>query len=231
MPDELALPSVRQQRARPWLRRAMRPRTTNVVVPPGEQPLLQLAIYPGMILLTRRTRQQGWISYPVDPTALAQVLGQLPMASGLLPAETIGYGLRNGTPFFVQYVPPRQLHLHTEQQVYRWPTPPLLWSGCGTTYHLCALQHVGQPGPERGQEVVCSAPFPNTYANGTICWGNVPITPATAQSMGTMLETFLEGSLFNLHIAAQKSRRFAASILSMYRWLEAEQVETIPRTI
>jgi hypothetical protein len=104
----------------------------------------------------------------------------------------------------------------------------LLWSGCGTTYHLCALQHPGRPGPERSQEVVCSAPFPNTYANGTICWGNVPVMPATAQSMGTMLETFLEGSLFNLHIAAQKSRRFAASILSMYRWLEAEQVEVYP---
>jgi hypothetical protein len=73
------------------------------------------------------------------------------------------------------------------------------------------------------------APFPNTYQNGGICWGEVTtLKDATPATLLPTLRLFLEGSLFNNHVANEKSSRRPGSILALYDDLVAEQADSYP---
>lgn len=168
-------------------------------------------------MLTRRTPLGTWRSYPVDPAALAQALSQQPQASGLLPRDTLGTGRAHGTPFFVVYVPAHRRTLRTAQRDYAVPLPPLVWSGCGTDYRLWAL--ADEAFPTNSGLPLMKAPFPNCYADGRICWGDVEARPpASPGTLHTVLALFLEGSLFNLHLANGKSVRYPQSVIA--RWAQ-----------
>lgn len=207
-------------------RRRLRPRPypREIMVMDDQPPLAQICIYESCVVLTRREANGAWRSYPINPDALAQALGKLPASTGLLPGGTIGTGIRDGSPFYIQYIRPRRIALPAEQAgvetVYHFTTPPLIWAGWRQDYRLFALKEAERIAPTTE---LYYAPFPNAYPNGGICWGNVKRLAANPSSMGTMLTVFLEQSRFNGHLANGKSKAQSANVLLHYAALRPDE--------
>lgn len=211
--------SKRRQRA------AKKPRTANVLIR-GAEPLAQISIYDDLTLITRR-HGVSWRQYPIDPSALAQVLARVPTASGLLPRDTLGTGRVHGQPFFVVYVPPRVTTLRMEHESFTIPLPPLIWGGCKADYRVYALADL--PYPSDTRLPLMNPPFPNTYRNGSICWGSSdPRPPASPQALGQVLKLFLEDSYFNLHVANGKSVAFPNSVVARWQELVESKADCYP---
>lgn len=217
--------------ARPWQRRRVRPYRRELVTL-DRAPLAQVDIYPECVVLTRRRDNGSWTSYPVSPDAVAQTLSKLPMSTGLLPPGLVGYGMREGQPFYVQHIPARLAALQLDDGgrylSRRVPLPPLIWAGWGREYRIWAVK---APSPDelRPQTPLCLAPFPNLFSNGGICWGNVG-RPALASPEGlrAVLKLFLEESRFNSHLANGRSVSQPGSVLRLYEQLEGRTAEAYP---
>jgi len=210
-------------RRRLWQRRRARPYPREIMLM-DTPPLAQICIYENCVILTRREPNGAWRSYPISPDALAQALGKLPVSTGLLPSGTIGNGVKDGSPFYVQYIAPRAVALPAleagKETIYRFKTPPLIWAGWRTEYRLWALKATTKVGLDTA---LFRAPFPNTYDAGGICWGNVKRQVAMPTTMGTMLKLFLEESQFNLHLAQGKSLAQPSNVLQFYVTLAPDQ--------
>lgn len=201
------------------------PPRPEVLVVHGE-PLAALLVYQHFCLLQRRHNTGSWCAYPVRPDAVAQVLGRVPVSSGILPEHCLAYGLHNGAPFYVIWVPPHTATLSTAARSYTIPLPPLIWAGHGQDYRIWALSTSARPA---GREPLMRAPFPNCYDNGSVCWGSVEARPnADPGTLTQVLQLFLEESLFNAHVASMRSWRFEASILALWAALVEEGAESYP---
>lgn len=213
-----------RRRAGPSPRRQIAPRAPNVAIL-GETPLAQLTIYETTVLFSRRDGP-SWRQYPVSPDQIGQLLGKLPSVSGLLPPLTLGNGLKNGAPFYVVYVPAHRARLQMPQHLFEIPLPPLIWCGCRRDYRVWALSSDAYP--DRDQPLF-KAPFPNCYASGAICWGNVSNIPdATTKTLLPIKKLFLEESEFNLHVADGKSLAFPVSVVARWQALETSGAESYP---
>jgi len=192
----------------------------------GERPIAELKIYESAVLYTRRDGK-SWRQYPIEPDQVAQLLGKLPSASGLLPKNTLGNGIKNGAPFYVVYVPALTARLQMPNaRIYTIPLPPLVWCGHRREYRVWALATPDYPDRDTP---LFKAPFPNCYVDGGICWGNVGTIPeATTKTIGQVRKLFLEESEFNLHVADHKSLAFPNSVVAQWQALEASGVETYP---
>ncbi len=198
------------------------------VLPTDESPLLDIRIYPSYALITRQNALI-WESYPVSPQALADSLTGIPQTSGLLAPNTLAWGRVQGQPMLVCLFPPRMATIRTdrtEQRTYQLPLPPLVFGGCRNDYRIWALNQDTYPGV---RTPLCVAPFPNSYKDGSICWGNVGTCPAvSAENLKKVLRLFLEESLFNAHVADGKSKLFPVSILAHWNVLDTQQETAYP---
>lgn len=203
-------------RPRPWQRRTIRrPRPDVIVV--DDPPLAQLTIYTNLVLLSRRQGEQ-WTQYPVDASAIADAFSNAPQHSGLLPRNTLATGRIAGRRYLVQWIPPQRTMVRTPEREYTIPLPPLIWAGCHDDYRIWALAS-GEAWPERDSPLYV-APFPNTYRNGSICWGNADHRlVAAAGTMDRMFDLYLHGSLFNAHVQDGKSKKYPQSILARWKTL------------
>lgn len=211
---------ARRPLARPWRRKRPRPYRREVVIV-DTPPLAQIDIYADTVILTRRERNGSWRSYPISPEALAQALGRLPITAGLLPEGTIGAGLHQGDPYFIQHIRPHVRRLSVDEggkaAFYRIALPPLIWAGWRNSYRIFALASTTA---FTADTPLAHAPFPNVYIpQGTICWGNVRPPNATSTTMAAALKLFLEDSQFNTHLDDGKSRAAAGGVLKQWRAL------------
>jgi PRTRC genetic system protein B len=209
---------------RRWVRRHIRARQPDVVVT-GAEPLAQITVYPDVTLLTRR-HGRTWRQYPIDPGALAETLAHVPITSGLLPPHTLASGRLHGAPFFVVFVPPRQATLRTEKERFSLPLPPLVWAGWRDDYRLFALASKDAP---TLRTPLFLGPFPNLYADGRICWGSSDPRPQAApDTLQPVLDLFLTGSYFNLHLANGKSQAFPNSVIAQWQALKKTKTASYP---
>jgi PRTRC genetic system protein B len=187
-------------------------------------PEAQIDIYPHQVVLTRRVNGR-WRSYPVAPEGIAQALAGLPLASGLLPPDALGWGMAHGEPYVVRYLAPRAvalpLRIGMGVTTYHLQTPPLVWAGRGADYRLWALNVPERP--TRAGVPLCRAPFPNSYEGGGICWGSADKPPAATSSanLDRALACFLS-SEFSMHVDNEKSRKYPTGIVSLWKELSAE---------
>lgn len=216
---------VTAKRPGPSPKRHIGPRAPDVAIL-GEAPIAELRIYESAVLYTRR-EGRNWRQYPIEPDQLAQLLGKLPIASGLLPPQTLGNGIKNGAPFYVIYVPAHRARLQMPQgRTYTIPLPPLIWCGCKRDYRVWAL---GTPDVPDRDVPLYKAPFPNCYVSGGICWGNVGQIPdATTKTIGQVAKLFLEESEFNMHVSDGKSLAFPVSVVARWQQLETSAADAYP---
>jgi hypothetical protein len=209
----------------PSPKRHIGPRPPDVAII-GEQPLAELRIYESVVLFTRRDGP-SWRQYPVAADQIVSLLGKLPSASGLLPRNTLGNGIKNGAPFYVVYIPAHRARLQMPGRIYTIPLPPLIWCGCRRDYRVWALGTDAYPDRD---VPLYKAPFPNCYTAGGICWGNVrqQIPEATTKTIGQVRTLFLEESEFNLHVTDHKSLAFPVSVVARWQDLETSGAERYP---
>lgn len=211
--------TLRSAKRKPWQRRRVRPLPREVMLL-DRLPLAQIDIYDDCVVLVRRERTGAWRSYPVSPEALVQALSHLPTSAGLLPDGTIGAGLLDGDPFYVQHIRARAARLQVDEggktTIYHLELPPLIWAGWRNEYRIFAL---GTPSSVTAESRLYHAPLSNVFSTGGICWGSVRVARATPTTMPQMLKTFLEESLFNAHVDNGKSRAEPASVLVQLRKL------------
>jgi len=213
------------KRPGPHPKRHIGPRTPDVAIL-GEQPIAELRIYESAVLYTRRDNR-SWRQYPIEPDQLAQLLGKLPNASGLLPPLTLGNGLKNGAPFYVVYVSAHTARMQMpNDHTYTIPLPPLVWCGHRREYRVWALGVESYPDRDLP---LFKAPFPNCYQDGRICWGNVSQIPeATTKTISAVRKLFLEESAFNLHVSDHKSLAFPVSVVAQWQALTASGADHYP---
>lgn len=189
-------------------------------------PDAQIDIYAHQVVLTRRINGR-WRSYPVAPEGIAQALAGLPLSSGLLPPDSLGWGMAHGEAYYVRYLAARAvelpLRLGSAVATFRLQTPPLVWAGRGTDYRLWALNVPDRP--TRGSVPLCRAPFPNSYEHGGICWGSADKPPSATSpaAIETALGCFLN-SEFSLHVDNQKSRKYPNSVVSLWKDLTGREL-------
>ena len=144
--------------------------------------------------------------------------------SGWLPSGVLRTG-RNVRGDWVVYVaPPQTIEIiadHEEKLII--PIPMSLFLGWDHRYYIWSL--VGKH--FHPDQEVFKAPFPNVYENGRICWGNhkaPKVTPLNIQKTWAMFF----GTVFNNHIASNKSKSYSASVLELLRQLSAAKKKTFP---
>jgi hypothetical protein len=85
--------------------------------------------------------------------------------------------------------------------------PGLIFAGCGPNYYLWATDE-----REFKPSSLCySAPLPNVYDTGRICWGDNQVQNATPQYADTAWSIFIN-SPFNSHLANSKSRKHSDDV-------------------
>ena len=193
-------------------------------------PVMQLDLYAHTVIVTRRGANGRWTSYPIRPQALAEVLGNSPASSGILPANTLAYSSCSGVARYVVYRPAGRAVIRAAfagvERRLDIPTPPLVWEGQRTDYRLWALDTRLYPVQPENTPLY-NAPFPNLYPGGGICWGDSDSRRVAApDAMAAMLDLFLTGWRFSGHLAGNKSRMHGANVLGLLA--ELDGAETFP---
>ena len=136
-------------------------------------PVMQLDLYADTVIVTRRGANGRWTSYPILPQALAEVLGNIPASSGILPANTLAYSSCSGVARYVVYRPAGRAVIRAAfagvERRLDIPTPPLVWEGQRTDYRLWALDTRLYPVQPENTPLY-NAPFPNLYPGGAFRW-------------------------------------------------------------
>ncbi len=199
-------PSIR----RPW-RGSRNPAYSGApaeVYPRHEEPHITLFIYDDQTIFMRRKTERGVAEYPIDPRDLQRTLARNPESSGILPTNTIAYGLYEGSPYYIVYLPPEKVTITwapNKKRMYTILTPPMV-----AAFHkeikntrLFALNTCGFPQDPR--MVLYNIPFSNTYMNGSICWGTTEL-PKQANVKEIMGAYY--GSEFTGHINIKQSKNY-----------------------
>jgi PRTRC genetic system protein B len=211
-------PRSKRQRQHPYTREA------GVIL--DTPPEVQLDIYSDVIIMTKRNGRNGWQSYPIDRDDMINALAHMSRTSGILPENCLATGHGNGETYYIVYIPPMTTQIRIaaggHERIQGVPTPPLIWAGKGTKYRLWALNTTEYPTEETTP--LYNAPFPNINQNGVICWGNADPRPiAKPDTMISVLELFLHGSLFNTHMSNNKSQRKPSCVLTLYPELTGDE--------
>ena len=186
-----------------------------------QYPLARLDLYEEAVVLTRYESGGRRTSYPVAVDDVVAAFGRVPVASGLLPRNCLFWGRENGETQMAVYVPGRRWRLQTAERTFHVPLPPLVFAGAGTP---------GVPGRYRAYAVkrrpiatpfeLFHCPTPNVHPDGAVCQGNAPFPPVGGDTVQQALNLFLEGSLFNGDLAANKCRSFPDDVRQLWQQLE-----------
>jgi len=145
--------------------------------------------------------------------------------SGWLPEGVVRVG-RNIRGDWVAYIaPPKLVEITTDQdEKLTIPVPMSLFLGWEHRYYLWSLKgNQFNPSLE-----VFKAPYPNVYENGRICWGSHRPPKVTVANIKGTWELFF-GTVFNNHIASNKTKSHSANALDLLRKLAHAKKKTFPK--
>jgi PRTRC genetic system protein B len=177
----------------------------------AQRPLVRLDLYEQAVILTR-FQEGGTASYPISLSDLAAVLADVPVSSGLLPANTLFWQRREGEAYLGVYVPGRRWDVLVGGRQLTIPLPPLVFTGRGSRYAVYALKERPQDGHCR----LYHAPCPNVHLHGAICQGSAPFPTCAPETIVPALHLFLEGSGFNGDLAQGKCRSHPKNVLALW---------------
>jgi hypothetical protein len=188
---------------------------------PVQYPRVRLDLYEEAVILTRYEGHDRRTSYPVAVDDLVAAFSRVPVTSGRLPANCLFWGRENGQTRIAIYVPGRRWQLQTAERIFHIPLPPLLFAGAGEhgargRYRVFAVKRRPKAMPFE----LYRCPTPNIHPTGVICRGNTPFPPCASDTVEQALNLFLEGSLFNGDLAANKCRSFPDDVRKLWEKLE-----------
>ncbi|MDT8307538.1 MAG: hypothetical protein RRC07_16515 [Anaerolineae bacterium] len=183
---------------------------------PVQYPRARLDLYEEAVVLTRYAGPDLRTSYPVAVDDLVAAFSRVPVTSGLLPPNCLFWGRENGQAHITIYVPGRRWRLQTAEHIFHVPLPPLVFVGAGTQYSIFAVKRR----PRQMPFELYHCPTPNVHSNGVVCQGSAPFPACASDTVEQALSLFLEGSLFNGDLAANKSRNYSGDVRKLWAQLE-----------
>lgn len=180
--------------------------------------------------------EQGRTERIVSPESLANAIAQRPISwgTGVLNPNTVYVGSIEGKRTIVEYRKPQPtgIWLDGGDEPLRIPMPGLILirkdAGEYPTYQIFAVKK--RPSDLKVKLYV--PPLPNTYPNGTICWGNVSrgqMSHLDEVDLGADW-SFLLGSGFNSHSVHQKSKKYKTDVRKLLIELDEEKPGKYPTT-
>lgn len=189
---------------------------------PIQYPRARLDLYEEAVVLTRYEGDDRRTSYPVAVDDLVAAFGCVPVSSGLLPANSLFWGRENGQTRMAIYVPGRRWQLQTAERIFHIPLPPLVFAGAGEQYQVFAVKRRPRQMPFK----LYHCPTPNVHPTGVVCQGSAPFPGCASDTIERALNLFLEGSLFNGDLAANKCRSFPDDVREL--WMQLEGAKRFP---
>lgn len=190
----------------------------------------RLDVFDETIYMTRFDERGNPIScYEVSPNALSSAFADLPITTGLLPADTLFYNRSGDQVRMALFVPPKRHTLlsTTRKTPYRIPLPPLVWVGEGARYWVFAVKQ--RPGRD---DRLYRCPTPNVYTgrgngDGAVCRGDVPFPACSEGTIRDAFKSFLK-SQFSTHLIGHKSKEFDDDVMKLWRKLHAGKAGEFP---
>ena len=137
---------------------------------PAERPKIRLDFYEAAIFLTRFDQGQT-TTYPVSVHDVAHACAGIPLASGLLPPNTLFWERQGNSTTLALFVPARRWQMQLAEGInYHLPMPPFIFAGSGTAYYAYAVKRR----PRQLPIPLWRMPCPNVHSNGHICPGDAP---------------------------------------------------------
>lgn len=190
---------------------------------PVQYPRARLDLYEEAVVLTRYERPDRRTSYPVAVDDLVAAFSRVPISSGMLPANCLFWGRENGQTQVAIYVPGRRWRLQTAERIFHAPLPPLVFAGSGDQYSIFAVKRR----PRQMPFEFYHCPTPNVHPTGVVCQGSAPFPGCASDTIDRALNLFLEGSLFNGDLAANKCRSFPDDVRDL--WMQLDGAKRFPR--
>ena len=187
-------------------------------------PSIRLDFYEEGIILHKnagifqQTQQQLRQSYPIALEELVSALTDVDIRSGWLPKNCLFWNWVGGKEQIGIYVPARRWRVQMAEKSYHIPLPKILFIGDGQRYQIFALKRY----PREPSVSLFQFPCPNVHPNGQICAGNAPFPTASAGTMETALQLFLQGSLFNRDLNAGKCKSYPNDVLKLWAELDGK---------
>lgn len=142
------------------------------------------------------------------------------MDSGWITTGIQRTGFNTQGSWFVFFMPPcrNELKLDKTDTYYSVPIPGTLLIGAKKTLYLFAMD--GQEFDPKGK--VYTAPFPNIYPDGKICWGKNR-TPAVEASKALEVWKLFFLSPFNGDLASGKSKKYPQDVREQLKALAGKR--------
>jgi PRTRC genetic system protein B len=178
-----------------------------------------LTIYPEATLLEKVLEDGSRVIHPISPADLAARLNRIPLATGLLPHNTLFWRQVGGEELIAIYVPPRQWRPIAYERQYRLPMPGMVFLGQARQYTVFAVKQK----PKTPETPLYHLPAPNVSDNGRICLGQAPFPIASRETMYDALKLFMEGSRFNHDNSRHRCVSFPNSSLELWAHLDGKK--------
>lgn len=167
-----------------------------------------LEFFNGQILF-RSTNGNGEKIKFLNPAAVAAAFQKAPIDSGWLPPGVVRCGHSARGDFAVLYVPAQRTRIEIEarKRALDVHLPAFVFFGIGPSFYVwTTTQATLTPHAE-----LYTAPLPNVFGDGRICWGNNRPPRASATSIAETWSLFIT-SPFSDHAANQKARTYERDV-------------------
>lgn len=183
----------------------------------------------------RRKTETGTTEYPVSPDDIAQTLAaNVAFSTDILTPNTICVLCDGAQRTVVDYRPPQKTALWLEglEDPVRVPLPALLLiRRTFAKSHPKYLVYAVAERPNSFQTPLFHTPLPNTYPDGSICWGTVAKPQPSSlphNDLSADWGQFL-GSHFGNHGVDRKCRSHPDDIRKLYLEMEKRQTRVYPK--
>lgn len=199
----------------------------RLLLPPAALPVRAsgLLFVNEQLLFVEQNENGGWSSKFVTAQDARAAFSSAEQDSGWLPAGVVRVGSNAAGPWCVYSAPAQRVDvlLEGDEQGFSLPIPRTVLLGAGDGYHLWSLKTTHfDP-----YAVTCSAPFPNVYDDGKICWGSNTPGLVDPGKMRQVWELFFS-TPFNGHLIQNKSRTHKDDIRTVLRAMAEQKAKKYP---
>jgi PRTRC genetic system protein B len=193
------------------------------------RPLARLDLYDEAVVLTK-FRDGGTITHPVALEEVAAAFAEVPIGTGVLPANTLFWGRQQGQIVLGLYLPARSWAVTVGPDCWCVPWPPLVFVGLGTSYRVYAVKQR----PPTPQAPLYQAPCPNVYPDGRICPGTTPFPVCATATIQAAFQCFISSG-FNRDLGLGKCQSQPNDILALWAQLQGRKrfplAELVPSSV
>lgn len=192
-----------------------------------EEMVCEAALYflDGQYLFRHRNSQGAVTSKYITNESLVAAFSQTEQDSGWLPAGVVRVGHNQHGPWFVYSTPEQKIDITvypTESLTIPLPRLVMLAGGKGVYFWATGSKFFDYDAEG------FSAPFPNLYSDGKVCWGGNLVPEIAAENARKIWQKFF-GSLFNQDLSVRKCKGHDENVLDLLRELSVENKRRFPK--